>query len=253
MFLIAVSGLDGPEEELARTLAAALGKTPYEMRSRARAPRGGPTVVGTYGDGDAAEAVAAKLRAAGLSVIIDTPEAVTGAWERIVGRRIELDGGVALEDRAGVRYEVPPGDVQVLLSGVGHWTETRTETQTTRQFSAGRAILSGGLMVTRKTTTERVTTAQGGDRFLVVYLARRCYLLRETEMQYTGLGDLMEASRTANFLVVQRELLARCTAAVHDDRLLTRAGQLQVLGPAFPPEDHVELAAALVARTLGAG
>lgn len=253
MHFVAVHGMTGPIDALARSLATVLGKTAYEMRSRASAPHGGPTIVGTYSTLDAARTVADALDAAGFQTLVETPDAARGEWRSVFGRKVELgDAGqdLVFEDRAGDRHSVAPATVQLLLAGVGHWTETQTDVQKGRKFSAGRAVLSGGLMLTRKTVTKQTTTQKGGDRYLGVYAAGRCFLLYETQLQYGSLGALMQPSRALNFKVVERELRARCEGAAFDNRLLTRVGQTQVLGPAFQPESHGDLAAALVARTL---
>lgn len=251
MYLVAVSGMSPSVDENARLLATALGKTAYETRSRASVPHGGPTIVATFGALAPAEAVATTLRAAGLRVLMDTPEGLAGRWQSTVGRSVAFVGDeVIVEDRLANAHRIPAGRVDLILAGVGLWEQSHEETQTARKFSAGRAIVSGGLMLTKKQTTTTVSTTKGGDRYLGVYVGPRCYLLTETELQYTGLGDLMQASRAANFITVNREIRARNPAAIYDDRLQTRPGQLQLLGPSFSPEAYGELAAAVLANTL---
>jgi hypothetical protein len=71
-------------------------------------------------------------------------------------------------------------------------------------------------------------------------------VLRQADIDYTALGDKRQPSRVANFNWICAELRRRCTAVDWDDRLQTRPGLAQVLGPAFDPESYLNLAITLV-------
>ncbi len=62
---------------------------------------------------------------------------------------------------------------------------------------------------------------------------------------FSNLGDAMQPSRAANFGWLVDQLRTRAAGAVYDERLMTRAGQKQVLG-ALDVESYTDLAVALV-------
>jgi len=62
----------------------------------------------------------------------------------------------------------------------------------------------------------------------------------------------LQPSRTANFRYLVAELQRRCPHAMRDERLMRRSTQGQILGPMLSPDDHLELAAMLVVRSLRA-
>ena len=74
--------------------------------------------------------------------------------------------------------------------------------------------------------------------------------LRESALTYESFGPRRQPTRAANFAALLAELRRRCTAAVFDERLLTRAGQARVLGPALPPDEHLDVAVTLLERVL---
>ena len=248
-YIVVVGNMSGPVEVLARALAEATGRTPYEMRMRASVPHGGPTIIGTYGTLEMATKVADRLRTANLTVWVNTPQAFVKRWRYRVARYIELSDSITIEDRGGVRTTIPTTRVMAVISGMGHWTETHLETKTTRKLNVKRAMV--GLVSFSKVTTTHQKTTKGGNRFLAIYTGSDCVLFKEEELLYDRLGSLMQPSRTANFMVIKREIERRLSHAKFDDRLLTRAGQTQILGGSvFTPEEDGDLAAALVVQSL---
>jgi hypothetical protein len=255
MHILAVMGLEGPPETWASVLAKALGRTPGELLGRVRAVAPGPAVIATFGDEAQARAVARVLVPTGLQIRVADPTELMRSRARVFGRRFFLPetagAPFTVETRAGSRHSLVPAAVRCLIRVTGHWEETGTETETHRRFAAGRAMLSGGLLLTRKVTVERQTVSHNSAAVLMVDVAEGpTFVLHETELIYDALGEHMEASRTANFNLIVETLRGACPAAVYDDRLLSRGGQVRVLGPSINPDTHVELAATLVALAL---
>ena len=77
-------------------------------------------------------------------------------------------------------------------------------------------------------------------------------MLRETELQYQGLGAALAPVRTANFRRLVHELRTRSPLASYDDRLLTATGRANVLGGILPPDRYLNVALALLAKYHGA-
>jgi hypothetical protein len=64
------------------------------------------------------------------------------------------------------------------------------------------------------------------------------------------LGAALQQTRQANFSYLLEELRRHRADARYDDRLLTRAGQVQLLGPSLSPEQYLDIATSLLAKLL---
>ncbi|NOY53556.1 MAG: hypothetical protein GXP58_08045 [Deltaproteobacteria bacterium] len=143
------------------------------------------------------------------------------------------------------------GDVQLILYGSAVTVRTEKEMVKERRFSAGRVIMTQGLMLTKKTRRQVRTEEQDRERFLYLYSKNRpTVVMRENGLQYVSLGKALQVSQAANFNHVVSELRRQIPDAVFDDRLLTRGGQTRILGPLLTPEKHLDVAAALLVKAL---
>lgn len=103
----------------------------------------------------------------------------------------------------------------------------------------------------KKVTSVTASTTQDRQPFCHLYAPEQpAIVLRQSEIDYSALGENRQLSREANFTWICNELRRRCVAAQWDDRLQTRPGLAQVLGPAFDPERHIDIAIALVSQSL---
>ena len=106
-------------------------------------------------------------------------------------------------------------------------------------------------MLTKTTKTVREITTEQREGFFALYPKGRPGLLfRENSLSYDSLGLARKHSSSANMAYLIAELRSRCTAALYDDRLLARAAQAALLGPALRPEGHLPVATALLAKVL---
>jgi hypothetical protein len=101
-------------------------------------------------------------------------------------------------------------------------TETRTETKS-KQFSAGRALLTGGLVLTKNVSREEKSVSQ--EREQLAYLFRvggdTPWVLRERSTHYAGLGAALGPSSAQNFVATMTRLRQLCPGAVYDERLMS--------------------------------
>jgi hypothetical protein len=79
--------------------------------------------------------------------------------------------------------------------------------------------------------------------------ARRCSRSASATCATTAASQ-RQPTAAANFSRLVERLREQAPNAGYDDRLNTRAGQLQLLGERLTPEAHLEIAALLLARTL---
>ncbi|MBW8875171.1 MAG: hypothetical protein JF614_09420 [Acidobacteria bacterium] len=253
MYVIAIHFAPGAGEALAAPLAEALGCTLYEARARVGDPQGGPAIVAHYGEIEPAWACAGRLRANGIAPLLITPEDVESNAVRFQVRGFTLDtlNGQTLTvvSRRGETAEVPYRELDLFLRGTR--LEERTEVKTTeqRKFSAGRAILSGGLMLTKKTRTVEQVTTEDRDDFVQLYSDGRPPLVfHASGLNYQSLGTALQPSVAANFAQLIARLRQGAPQALYDERLANRAGRARVLGPL--KDRHLDIAVSLLARVL---
>jgi len=94
-------------------------------------------------------------------------------------------------------------------------------------------VLTGGLVMTRKTTSTVRETEHASEQFVLVHAeGGERVVLAERALEFSGLGPLLQPVRTTNMGLIAQELKRRSPRAFHDDRLmrLGRRGLPFVLG-----------------------
>lgn len=241
--------------ERAKALAGALGNTPYEAANRLRVPGGGPLVLAVLGDVEAARQMVTRLRAGRFDAEVVTDDAVETDASRFIARRVELSAeGLRAVPRAGEPLDLPWASVDVVLYGSSASVHTDVSVVKGRKLALGRAVLTGGLMMTKGTKREVTSETQERERFLYLYSpGRPTVALREGELVHGAQGGALEVSRTANFTALATEIQRRCQHARFDNALLNRGRQALMLGAQLSPETHLDLAAALLVRAARRG
>lgn len=247
MFVVAIYDTHPADGSRAAALAAVLGVTAYDARPRVISP--GPCVVSVSSDEAAAVQLAEALRGAGFPTLVRDAAALDRP-ERVLDVRTFSFGpdawDVAARDdrRASLRY----ADLLVLVAGMHVVEHTSTETITKKKGSLGRAVMTGGLSRSKKIRVKVEHSEQERQRFLHAYTrSGGVAVVLETQVDYAGLREALQATRAANYDRLVATLRERAPSAPYDDRLLTVAGQRQLLGPSIDAEEHVDLASALVA------
>jgi hypothetical protein len=238
-------------------LAGDLGVAAYDARLLIAG--GFPALVLTTPARDRALALVGALRGRGHDAAACDAATIAPSTTMIAMRRFRFEGdAIVLDDGARLPY----ADILCLLTA-WHTQRTDAETKTeSRAFDAGRAIASGGLLLTKKVTTR--TTAKVEAREQVLYLFRRSgetpWILRTTSASYAGLGERLAASQAENFTATVGRLRELAPGATYDGRLLTvkrvpeRTG-LHVSGStttvATSTEAGVDVLAHFIAQALG--
>ena len=249
IFVLALHKVNLPVEVATDAIGRVLGLGAYEARLKANVASPGPVVAATSADEETLEIYAETLSGLGVPAFV---VGIASGVQPFVARRIAFaDGAFVVESRDGGRFEVPFSDVDLCLRGIGMTDFETTHTETSRKLSVGRAVLSGGLLLTKKVETVRSQTTSKRSGFLLVQLGPdEVVALDEEALQYDGLGDDMKATRSLNFGFVCQRIKAECPDALHDEQLINRARQVQILGPKLSPETHLDLLTTLLTRSL---
>lgn len=250
MHIVAVYRLNGTAEQLARELAVALGTTPYEARSRVIVPGGGPAVVANFATAASAKDCADRLKTAGFVTLITQPEQLETDQNRQLVRQLQFASDHLQIVTHDGRLSLPYSEVKLLLRGAGIINRVEIETKTEKKFALGRAVASSGLLMRKTVKTVSETINQERQPFCHIYApGQQPLVLRQAELDYTTLGANRQLSRDANFNWICAELRRCCPDAAWDDRLQTRPGIVQLLGPTLSPECNLDLAITLIAKS----
>jgi len=219
MHLVAIAELGGALEAALAPLAADLGTTVYELRLTLNA--GLPAVVlATTEKSRAAEAVAA-IAARGHRPVACAREDVVPSARMTALRDFQLEDG-AIAPRASSPERLPYADILALLRGTHRTVTETTHEVTERKLRPGMAIVTGGLVMSKKTTREVIERTDTREN--VLYLFRRSgaapWILRERAARFMALGADLRPTSLENFATTTRCLRTRAPHAHYDERLV---------------------------------
>lgn len=221
MHVVAITRLHGSMEAEADALAADLGTLAYSARLTLRA--GVPAVVLETADGDQAAALAARLRQRGHGALACDTADVAAARDLTLVRHFRFEPTALVVRTSAGDDALAWADITALVRAT-HRTEARdVKVVSERTFDAGRAILTGGLSMSKNVKREVVTRTDESEP--VLYLFRRGgppWLLGQYRANYDGLGAELQPTAIANFVTTVARLRARAPRAHVDDRLLAR-------------------------------
>jgi len=216
VYVVAITELATPVEQEAAALAADLGTTPYEERLNLAS--GLPAVVLTAADRARALALLKALRARGHGAVAIDAAVVVSSEAMVSMRRFGLEEGALTAE--GER--LPHGEILALIRAMHRTrTETRAEVKT-KKFSPGRALVTGGLLVSKTVSREETSITEESQQVLYIFRADggTPWLLRERGTQYAALGGALSPSSAQNFLTAIARLRERAPQAVYDERLM---------------------------------
>lgn len=249
MYILVIHDVELPILDATQILAEVLGRSLYDARQTANVASPGPVVVSSYPDEDACQTHAAQLSSQGIPAYMLSDLEVSGA--NFIARQIELTATeLVVYSRAGDELALPYNQVSLLLRGMGVATYQSTTSATERKLSVKKALITGGVLPTKKVTTTQTRSESKRSQFLYVYSNGHVVGLHADEIQYERLGADMKATRMQSFKFVGDELQKRCAQARFDDRLLNRIQQVRLLGPKLAPESFLDLATTILARSL---
>lgn len=252
MHVVAIHSINKDDETLAGALAMVLKVTLYEAFTRLRAPGNGPFIVAVLADRERAEQIVQELHSAGFKAVgLTAGEIDTAAFAWIVRRFSLREREIHVETEKGGPLDISFQDINLVLCGMRISHTTATETVKERSVNLGRAVLSGGMMISKTTKTTRDVTTDVRERFLSLYAGDApAIIFYENALDYNSLGSARKPSRSENFTYLVAELRRYCPGARYDERLMNRAAQASLLGPLLNPEDHLFIAAAVLAKAL---
>lgn len=147
--------------------------------------------------------------------------------QRVFVRTLESGpGGLFAIDRLGERHALGADTVELAQRGHrGGMTVEKTE-ETHKAFSPGRALVTGGLVLTKKVTTTTTETKSNREQFLVVHrFGLPDLVMYERHLDYRFLGPALSPASFAN-LGATAALLTRTIPGLRVDDRVGRPGFL---------------------------
>lgn len=234
-----------PSEPTARAAAASatgLALADLNRRLAGTLPR---ILLPGAGD-DQALSVAAALEGLGFGVFTFDASVVPNDQQRIVARRIEMTGDALIAfDAQQNEHSCPGRNIALVQRGNRTTSTSETVKSTDRQLSIGRAVMSGGLVLSKKVEKTTVKNTETTEAFLLVERDddQPDIMLYERRIDYRFLGAAMQPASRANLEQVWTRLGAMAGGGRTDDRL-TRPGFVQ--GLPMTSAEPVDLALFLV-------
>ncbi len=250
MHVVAIHSLEDNKESMSEALAADLGVTAYEAVARLRMSGSGPLTVAVFSEKDRAMGLLEKLQSTGFKAFVLTSGEIEMEGRALIVRRFSLgERELGVTTEKGDSISIPFQKIDLILRGTAIARDVATETVKNRSLSMGRAVLSGGMMITKTTKNVREVTTEERQGFVDIYAGNNPTLVFfENALVYDSLGSAMRPSRAANFTYLVAELRRRSPDAMYDDRLLRKSGQVALLGPSLNPEEHLIVATALLRK-----
>ena len=229
---------DGTEARVQAAKAAGLALADLNRRLAGVLPR-------VLFAGGAPAGLLETLQELGFGVLTCEPTEVPGDDQRVLVRRVELaPGALVATDSKGQSHRCTAAQIGLLQRGMRVSKTSHTVKTSERKIDLGRAVLSGGLLLTKKVEKSTVHTTETSEPFLLVQRgADPALIFYERRIDYRALGPEMQPASRGNLEVVWRKLTALAPDRV-DDRV-GRPGFVSGL-PATSAEP-VDLALALVA------
>ncbi|MEO8213697.1 MAG: hypothetical protein ABI560_10920 [Myxococcales bacterium] len=196
------------------------GLSPADVRTRLAGPL--PRVLHIEPDGDRARELAAELEGAGFAVLVCEPRAAPGDDERLQARGLRLAGGIlTVIDGAGGEEELPLSALSLIQRGTRTTTSTEVTKKTERRLDVTRALLTGGLMLTKKVEKKTTRTTTARESFLLLHRGdgERDVMVYERRLDYRFLGADLQPASAANFDRLLARLRAAAPRVPFDDRV----------------------------------
>jgi len=174
--------------------------------------------------------------------------AIASEQDRVVVRSLEwIPGGLVALDGRSQRHECPAEAIWLFQRGVRRIETSEVVKTTERRLDVTKAVITGGLMFTKKVETTSVKTDLTKEAFLLVQ--RRDGLpdliFHERRVNYACLGQGIQPSTYGNLVALLARLRALAPTAPLDDRV-SRPGF--VTGLPLMAADPVDLSLHLVAQ-----
>lgn len=250
MYIVIVHDWQKDATEAAQIIAEALGILVFEARQKITG--GNPVTIANFSDRQQAEEITTRLSCNGIpAFIIDTLAAHDNLQLFQVSQFRLKSQTLQVESAGGQQLDIDYTNIELLLMATCSDGQIETMTTTSRKFSIGKTLLAGGIPMTKKVKKTEISSSVERDKTLWIYSDKQAVVIFNcNRLNYVGLGEARKLTRELNFTHLQNELRQLAPQAGYDERFLKRVGLVNLLGQAFDPETHLDLACEILSQSL---
>ena len=247
IFVVAITRWGRPLQEEAAALAPLFGVTAYDLRLKLGGPL--PVLVDQTSDPQQASSLLSSLQQRGHGAVACDLSKVARSTSMFMPRDFSFEAStfVSVNPEHG-EHRIAYDHVLALIRAVHAVATTTIEASRQRKLSASRAILTGGLVMSKTVEKKHISTTDEREQALYLFgqPGAEPLLLTESGLRYTGLGDRMGPTKLANFATTVALLREHAPGAFYDERLLTQRRRSSSDGATASNVDATDLAAHLL-------
>jgi len=251
MYLVIVHAWQKDAAEAAQIIAEALGILVFEARQKITG--GNPVTIANFSNRQQAEEMTIRLSCNDIPAFIIDTHAVRDTQQLFQVSQFKLGSQILqVESAEGQQLDIDYTNIELLIMATCSDGQIETMTTTTsRKFSMGKTLLSGGIPMTKKVKTTEISKSEDRDKTLWLCSDKQeVIIFNRSRLNYVGLGEARKLTRELNFTHLQNELRRLAPRANYDERFLKRVGLVNLLGPSLDPETHLDLACEILFQSL---
>jgi hypothetical protein len=223
MYLIAITRWGAPLDQEIGFLSGITGVSAPDLRMHLAYHL--PAFLAGGLDEAAAREMMGALLERGHGCVASVATRIPAASKMFSPRSFELSEDCFIAAAAdGATLEMPYAELIGIVRATAILDVQTSVEEKQRKLSMGRAVLTGGLMMSKTVTKKRATASV--EREPVVYLFRKTgqdhMFLAENRLQYQGLGRHISQTRHQNFNALVNVFRERAPQALFDDRFVSR-------------------------------
>jgi hypothetical protein len=239
------------DEARIRAIGGIVALAPAEVRHKLMGTM--PRVLCVDADDTRLENCVAQLATIHVRALTCDSDVVPNDRERLVAKTLAFQtSGLHVNENDAGGETCPYSAIELVQRGTREHDETVVTESTHRKFSMGKALASGGILLSSKVKTTSVQHKHKSERFILLQRrdGERGIILYERRLDYRFLGAKMDPSAFANLEAVFAELKSKL-GSTPIDTTVSQPG----FARSFPQTmtDRMDLAIYLVAlaRRLG--
>ncbi|MDZ4697920.1 MAG: hypothetical protein SGI86_22495 [Deltaproteobacteria bacterium] len=205
------------DEALIRTIGGIVALAPAEVRHKLMGTM--PRVLCVDADDARLDNCVRELATIQVHALACDSDVVPNDSERLVAKTLAFTAsGLRINENASGVEDCPYSAIELVQRGTRFHDETIVTESTHRKFSMGKALASGGLLMSSKVKTTSVQHKHKSERFIL--LQRRDgeseIILYERRLDYRFLGVRMDPSAFTNLETVFTELKSKLRGTTID-------------------------------------
>jgi hypothetical protein len=220
MLLIVVRTPSKPDAVSIAASAAGLPLAEARLRLTGVLPR---VLVADRDEGKLA-AIGQALATAGFATAVVDPRAAPGDEDRIVARSLAFGSGeLVVVEGVGVetRHTLSASAFELIQRGTRVTRSEKTTTTSHRKLDLGRAVMTGGLIMTKKVEKSSTQASEVREPFVVIHRTDggRDVVLYEKRIDFRFLGPQMQPTSRGNLEATLVRLKALAPGVPFDERV----------------------------------